>query len=291
LFFKRRKTEFQSWRRSHQGGWSQVTKCISGCSGESGTSPGEKDHTKSPTQHQQPSKWKEVPRGIISTTAQKLLNPKPETSVRRRSQTQTHVGLTSCPRTRSSRTKRYSNMMMLKTGSPFLILYGLCQIPLAQGQTPRKDETTETTQTWKSQETGAGTEGSQRGTQDNPAPTHSGLVNKKGKIVLYAQIPPQNQVNLFTFTVISGYPPLCTLTFRQNCEHADKKDRCEVHIQFYPLKWCLTVTSGKTWDYNRKYELNMREYIFLFIFYFLIRQNVQFYSRSRRPLCNQKSTG
>ena len=55
------------------------------------TSLGEKDHTKSPAQHQQPSKWKEVPRGIISTTAQKLLNPKAETTVRRRSQTQTHV--------------------------------------------------------------------------------------------------------------------------------------------------------------------------------------------------------
>ncbi|CAL8383219.1 unnamed protein product [Gadus morhua 'NCC'] len=77
-------------------------------------------------------------------------------SVRRRSQTQTHRALTSCPRTRSSRAKRYSNMMMLKTGSLFLILYGLCQIPLAQGQNPRKDETMETTQTWKSQESGAG---------------------------------------------------------------------------------------------------------------------------------------
>ncbi|CAL8310870.1 unnamed protein product [Gadus morhua 'NCC'] len=76
-------------------------------------------------------------------------------SVRRRSQTQTHLGLTSCPRTRSNRAKRYSNMMMLETGSLFLILYGLCQIPLAQGQTPRKDETIETTQTWKSQESGA----------------------------------------------------------------------------------------------------------------------------------------
>ena len=178
-----------------------------------------KDHTKSPAQHQQPSKWKEVPRGIISTTAQKPLNPKPGMSVRRRSQTQTHLGLTSCPRTRSSRAKRYSSMMMLKTGSLFLILCGLCQIPLAQGQTPRKDETTETTQTWKSQESGAGTEGSLRETQDNPAPTHSGIVNKKGKIVLYAQIPPQNRVNLFMFTVMSGYPPLCTLTIRQNFEH------------------------------------------------------------------------
>ncbi|CAL8357647.1 unnamed protein product [Gadus morhua 'NCC'] len=57
---------------------------------------------------------------------------------------------------RSSRAKRYSNMMMLETGSLFLILYGLCQIPLAQRQTPRKDETMETTQTWKSQESGAG---------------------------------------------------------------------------------------------------------------------------------------
>ncbi|CAL8282434.1 unnamed protein product [Gadus morhua 'NCC'] len=69
---------------------------------------------------------------------------------------QTHLGLTSCPRTRSKRAKSYSHMMMLKTGSLFLILYGLCQIPLAQGQTPRKDETMETTQTWKSQESGAG---------------------------------------------------------------------------------------------------------------------------------------
>ncbi|CAL8391775.1 unnamed protein product [Gadus morhua 'NCC'] len=74
--------------------------------------------------------------------------------MRRRSQTQTHVGLTSCPRTRSSRAKRYSSMMMLKTGSLFLILYGLCQISLAQAQTPRKDETTGTTQTWKGQELG-----------------------------------------------------------------------------------------------------------------------------------------
>ncbi|CAL8347674.1 unnamed protein product [Gadus morhua 'NCC'] len=86
----------------------------------------------------------------------RLLNPKPETTVRRRSQTQTHVGLTSCPRTRSSRAKRYSTMMMLKTGSLFLILYGLCQISLAQAQTPRKDETTGTTQTWKGQELGGG---------------------------------------------------------------------------------------------------------------------------------------
>ncbi|CAL8403322.1 unnamed protein product [Boreogadus saida] len=84
----------------------------------------------------------------------------------------------------------------------------------------------------------------------------------KGKTVLYAQIPPQNQVNTFTFTVMSGYLPLCTLAFRQNREYVDREDRCEVHIQFNPLKWCLTVTSGKTWDYSKKYELNMREYIF-----------------------------
>ncbi|CAL8349462.1 unnamed protein product [Boreogadus saida] len=184
-------------------------------------------------------------------------------SVRRRSQTQTHLGLTSCPRTRSSRAKRYSHMMMLKTGSLFLILYGLCQIPLAQGQTPRKDETMETTQTWKSRESGAGTEGSQRETQDNPAPTHSGLVNNKGKIVLYAQIPPQNQVKEFVFTVKSDNQPLCALSFRQNYEHAHRKNRCEIHIQLNPMKWCLTVTSGKTWDHNRKYKLNMREYILL----------------------------
>ncbi|CAL8370640.1 unnamed protein product [Boreogadus saida] len=109
-------------------------------------------------------------------TDPELLNPKTETIVRRRNQTQTHVGLTSCPRTRSRPAKRSSNVMMLKTGSLLLILYGWCQIPLAQGQTPRKDETTETTQTWKNQETGAGTEGSQRGTQDDPTPTNSGLV-------------------------------------------------------------------------------------------------------------------
>ena len=29
------------------------------------------------------------------------------------------------------------------------------------------------------------------------------------------------------------------------------------------MKWCLTVTSGKTWDYNRKYTLNMKEYILI----------------------------
>ena len=127
-----------------------------------------------------------------------------------------------------------------ETGSLFLILYGLCQIPLAQGQTPRKNETMETTQTWKSQESGAGTEGSLRETQDNPAPTHSGIVNKKGKIDLYAQIPPQNQVNEFVFTVMSDNQPLCALTFRQNYEHAHRKDRCELHIQFNSMKWCLS---------------------------------------------------
>ncbi|CAL8346975.1 unnamed protein product [Gadus morhua 'NCC'] len=78
-------------------------------------------------------------------------------SVRRRvrSQTQTHLGLTSCPRTRPSRARRHSHMEMLKMGSLFLILYGLCQISLAQAQIPRKDETMDTTQTWKSQESGA----------------------------------------------------------------------------------------------------------------------------------------
>ncbi|CAL8237610.1 unnamed protein product [Boreogadus saida] len=72
-------------------------------------------------------------------------------SVRRRvrSQTQTHLGLTNCPRTRPS------HMKTLKMGSLFLILYGLCQISLAQAQIPRKDETMDTTQTWKSQESGA----------------------------------------------------------------------------------------------------------------------------------------
>ena len=72
-------------------------------------------------------------------------------------------------------------MMMLKLASLLLILYGLGQIPLGQipqGQSPRKDETTETTQTWNGQESGAGTEGSVRKTQDNPAPTHSGIAKK-----------------------------------------------------------------------------------------------------------------
>ncbi|CAL8282622.1 unnamed protein product [Gadus morhua 'NCC'] len=68
---------------------------------------------------------------------------------------QTRLGLTSCPRTRPSRASN-SHMMMLKMGSLFLILYRLCQILLAQGQITRKDETMETTQTWKSQESGAG---------------------------------------------------------------------------------------------------------------------------------------
>ncbi|CAL8357963.1 unnamed protein product [Gadus morhua 'NCC'] len=74
----------------------------------------------------------------------------------------------------------------------------------------------ETTQTWKSQESGAVTEGSLRERQDNPAPAHSGTFNKKGKTVLYAQIPPQNQVNEFVFAVISDNQPLCALTFSQS---------------------------------------------------------------------------
>jgi hypothetical protein len=58
---------------------------------------------------------------------------------------------------------------MLKMASLLLILYGLSQIPLAQGQILGKDETTETTRSWNSQESGAGTEGSVRETHDNPA--------------------------------------------------------------------------------------------------------------------------
>ncbi|CAL8386535.1 unnamed protein product [Boreogadus saida] len=68
---------------------------------------------------------------------------------------QTCLGLTSYHRTRPSRARSNSYTMMLKMASLLLILYGLGQIPLAQGQDPRKDETTETTQTWKSQESGA----------------------------------------------------------------------------------------------------------------------------------------
>ena len=95
--------------------------------------------------------------------------------------------------------------MTLKLANLLLILYGLGQIPLAQGLIPRKTETTETTQTWNSQESGAGTEGSLRETQDNPALSHSGIVKKEERIVLYAQIPPQNRVNEQNmFTVMSG---------------------------------------------------------------------------------------
>ena len=140
----------------------------------------------------------------------------------------------------------------------------MCQISLAQAQTPRKDETTGTTQTWKGQELGGGrpTEESQRGTQDNPAQNHSGLVDNKGKTVLYAHIPPQDQVNDFVFTVMSDDEHLCSLTLRQNYEHAHRKDRCKLHIQFDSMKWCLIVTSGRTWDYNGNYQLNVREFIF-----------------------------
>jgi hypothetical protein len=28
------------------------------------------------------------------------------------------------------------------------------------------------------------------------------------------------------------------------------------------MKWCLIVTSGRTWDYNGNYQLNVREFIF-----------------------------
>ena len=81
--------------------------------------------------------------------------------------------------------------MMRKMASLLLILYGLGQIPLAQGQILRNDETMEITQTWNGQESGAGTEGSVRETRNNPALTHSGIANKDNGIVIYAQIPPQ----------------------------------------------------------------------------------------------------
>ncbi|CAL8302075.1 unnamed protein product [Gadus morhua 'NCC'] len=68
---------------------------------------------------------------------------------------QTRPGLTNYPRTRPSRARSNSHTMMLKLANLLLILYGLGQIPLAQGLIPRKTETTETTQTWNSQESGA----------------------------------------------------------------------------------------------------------------------------------------
>ncbi|CAL8339524.1 unnamed protein product [Boreogadus saida] len=52
-------------------------------------------------------------------------------------------GADQLPRTRPSRARSNRHMMMLKMGSLFLILYGLGQIPLAQGQITRKDETME----------------------------------------------------------------------------------------------------------------------------------------------------
>jgi hypothetical protein len=121
----------------------------------------------------------------------------------RRSQMQTRLGLTNYPGTRSSRARSNSHTMMLKMASLLLILYRLGQIPLAQGQIPRNDETMETMQTWNGQESGAGTEGSVRETQNNPALTHSGIVSKDDGTVLYAQIPLQNHVNEIVFTVMS----------------------------------------------------------------------------------------
>ncbi|CAL8286270.1 unnamed protein product [Boreogadus saida] len=73
---------------------------------------------------------------------------------------QTRLGLTNCPGTRPSRARSNSHTMMRKMASLLLILYGLGQIPLAQGQILRNDETMEITPTWNGQESGAGTEGS-----------------------------------------------------------------------------------------------------------------------------------
>ena len=114
--------------------------------------------------------------------------------------------------------------------SLLLILYGLGQIPLAQGQILGKDETTETTQNWNSQESGAGTEGSVRETQDNPALTHSGIVKKEERRVLYAEIPLQNRVNeQIMFSVMSGNQSLGALTFHRMFELAWRNSQCKVY--------------------------------------------------------------
>ena len=46
-------------------------------------------------------------------------------------------------------------------------------------------------------------------------------------------------------------------------ELAQRKSQCEVHIQPQPMKWCLTVKSENTWDYNSEYKLHMKGYLLL----------------------------
>ena len=105
---------------------------------------------------------------------------------------------------------------------------------MAQGQILRKDET-ETTQAWNSQEPGAGIEGSVKETQENPAPTDSGIVRKRVRIVLYAQVPPKrlNHDNeQITFAVMIGNKMLCAVAFRQKHGRiAGGRNHCKVNIR------------------------------------------------------------
>ncbi|KAK0135135.1 hypothetical protein N1851_029048 [Merluccius polli] len=88
------------------------------------TSPGEKDHTKAPMRHHPSSRWKGVPPGTTSTTAQKPLNQGRGRSTWR-SWVQVYLALNDHPRTRHSPARNNRHMMMLRLTSLLLILCGL----------------------------------------------------------------------------------------------------------------------------------------------------------------------
>ena len=109
---------------------------------------------------------------------------------------QTRPGLTNYPRTRPSRARSNSHTMMLEMASLLLILYWMGQIPLAQGQIPRKDELKLTEQTWYNHELDGNSRESMKVLQERPAPRYSGVVNgarknRSEEEALNIEIPPQ----------------------------------------------------------------------------------------------------
>ena len=149
-----------------------------------------------------------------------------------------------------------------------LILYGIWQIPLAQGWSQVKGEKPVTWQTWNNQVSEDNTGESMKGLQKQPVQRYLGKVSKlrekrSDKVILYVMIPPQefeNDKEELTLAVRIGEDILCAKAFHKKFGTVTMgEDQCEIDIWKGSKYWCLTVTSENQWDnVNDRYELEIR---------------------------------
>ena len=150
--------------------------------------------------------------------------------------------------------------MMLVMASLLLILYWIGQIPLAQGQIPRKDELTLTEQTWYNRELEGNSRESMKVLQEKPAPRNSGVVNgvrkkRSEEEALQIEIPLQEydreQVIL---TIMAGEERLCAAILHEVHKLVSwGLDQCKIDILKISAYWCFTVKPTTRWNQNKSY--------------------------------------